>query len=412
MNNFIEYGIISSEKDALKKYTELELSKLRYLKYDLKKKLVISNNTVITTINVHPVDRLCYGSCSYCYNNSYNYDKNFGQISEDRFENFLNEVQLVLNDNVAIKFTGGSCFLYDNIYSLIDIAKKYIRNLHVRFHADMMYSEIKYKQMLKVFDRLIDDDLVLTVSMYITTDYGSDTRYSKFLGISSDVIKKRAEYIVDTYGKYDKFQIELKININSETNKRKLLLELENVINKDCFVIYNPVRDLKYTPTIKQLKDVVDSIEAVYNTKVVYWREVVVVNDLVRKKIKSNKTFNHVFLKTKYGDYMYSPYYFDCPGYINATGVSSNKYLPCFIGYLEEDSVSETLRYSYSPDSEHYKKFLELPNECKDCKLAAVCVRCMVRRHMLPCYSVPALKWWEYYIWSKKLLEEDYHVYI
>lgn len=412
MNSFVEHGIISNKKEALKKYSESELSKLRYLRYDLKKKLVISNDTIITTINVHPVDRLCYGSCSYCYNNSYNYDKNFGQISKDRFEKFLAEVQPFLSDSVAIKFTGGSCFLYNDIYSLIDIAKKYIKNLHVRFHADMMYDDTTYERMLTVFDKLINDDLILTVSMYITTDYGSDTRYSKALNISSDTIKKRAEYVVDTYGKYDKFQIELKININYETDKKRLLLELENIVDKNCFIIYNPTRDLKYTPTIVQLKDIVDSIENIYNTKVIYWREVVIINKLVQQKIKSNKTFNHVFLKTKYGDYIYSPYYFDCPGYINATGVSSNKYLPCFIGYLEEDSVLDTLKYPHSPESEHYRKFLELPNECKKCKLAAVCMRCMIRRHMLPCSSTPALKWWEYYIWNKKFLEEDYHVYI
>ncbi|GEM_PF-3886672 len=412
MNSFVEYGIISNEKDILNKYTNLELNKLKYLRYDLKKKLVAQDDTVITTINVHPVDRLCYGSCNYCYNNSYYYDKNFGKISPERFEKFLTEIQPWLSDDVAIKFTGGSCFLYNNIYDLINIAKKYIKNLHVRFHADLMYDEVKYNEVLGIFDRLVDDNDILTVSMYITTDYGSDTRCSKYLNINSDTIKKRAEHIVDTYGNYNKFQIELKININSETDEKRLLSELEKIVNKNCFIIYNPVRDLKYTPSIKQLKNIVDTIEKVYSTKVIYWREVAIVNDLLYKKVNSNKTFNHVFIRTKQNDYLYSPYYFDCPGYINATGISSNKYLPCFIGYLEEDTISKTLRYSHPIDSDHYKKFLELPDECKNCKLTAICMRCMIRRYMIPCSVVPALKWWEYYIWDKKLQEEDFHVYI
>ena len=412
MNSFTEYGIISDNPNALSKYTEAELSQLKYLKYELKKKMTMQDDTIITLINIHPVDRLCYGTCTYCYFNNYPIDKNFSKISNERFEKFLNEIKHVLNDSVAIKFTGGSCFLYDNLYSLIDIAKKYIKNLHVRFHADLMYDEVTYKRALEILDKLIDDDKVLTVSMYITIDFGSDTRYSNILNIDSNTIKKRAEYIVDTYGKYDKFQVELKTNISTETDKNKLLYELENSINKKCFIIYNLVRDPKYTPSIKHLKDIILSIEKNYETKVIYWREIVILNDKSRQKLKNNDIFNHVFLKTKYNDYMYSPYYIDCAGYISTTGISSNKYLPCFIGYLEEDTILETLKYSHSPNSEHYKKFLELPNECKKCKLAAVCMRCMIRRHMLSCSKLPALKWWEYYIWSKKVSEKDYHIYM
>lgn len=412
MNVYTEYGIISDDHNALSKYTESELNEFKYLKYKLKKKMTTQDDTIITLINIHPVDRLCYGTCSYCYFNSYHVDKNFGRISNERFEEFLNKIKHILNDSVSIKFTGGSCFLYDHIYDLINIAKKYIKNLHVRFHADLMYNETTYKRALEVLDKLIDDDRVLSVSMYITIDFGSDTRYSRILNISSDTIKKRAEYIVDTYGKYDKFQVELKTNISTETDKNKLLYELENFIDKKCFIIYNLVRDLKYTPSIKHLKNIIDSIEKIYETKVIYWREIVILNDTSRKKLKNNDIFNHVFLKTSLGDYMYSPYYIDCAGYISTTGISSNKYLPCFIGYLEEDTISETLKYSHSPDSEQYKQFLELTDECKKCKLAAVCMSCMFRRPMLPCSKLPALKWWEYYIWSKKVLEKDYHVYM
>ena len=57
MNSFVEYGIISNEKNILNKYTNLELNKLKYLRYDLKKKLITQDDTVITTINVHPADR-------------------------------------------------------------------------------------------------------------------------------------------------------------------------------------------------------------------------------------------------------------------------------------------------------------------------------------------------------------------
>jgi hypothetical protein len=405
MNIYDKVGLIS--KQPIDNIDE----NLHLIRYENKKSIVQMSNKYkkIKTINVHPVGRICYGSCSYCYNTYYPYTHfSDGYLTQERFDNFLKESYNFFEDPVLFKFTGGSCFLYDDLYLLFNIAKKYVSKLHLRFHADLMYPEDVYQKVLQLFNRLNKDNDIGSIKMYVTTDYGSDTRFAKKINITTKDIRKRVIEIIRLFGYEEKFQIEVKINLNKYTNIDVMHEHITQVYSLPCWIVYNPVRHLEYSPSLEQLQNQINSIDEKYNTHVVYWREKVIINDLVQKALenKSENTFNTIFQRVNDNVLLYNPYYFDCPGYIVSTGISPTKYLPCFIGYIEEDTFEDSM--TLRKDHELYDSFLNLTDECKQCNLVGVCMRCMLRRQLLPCSKTPALKYWEKYIWDSKVKQKDY----
>ncbi len=369
----------------------------------------------VKTINIHPVGRTCYGSCMYCYNTYYPYTSfSDGYLTEEMLDSFLKELKEkeLLSDNVLFKFTGGSCFLYDNLYKLFNVIKKYIKNVNLRFHADLMYPENVYQNVLQLFDKLNNDMDICSVKMYITTDYGSDTRYAKHINIRSQDIIRRAEEIVSLFGCYQKFQIELKTNINFYTDEKILISSFEKMVDKNCWLVYNPVRHEQYSPSVNQLQNIINLLDNIFETKIVYKREKIIKTKYFKKMEQINKrdlSLYTIYNKIDENIYLYFPFYFDCPGYTISTGISPNGYIPCFIGYFNEKNLEDSMKMT--KNNKDYYNFFNNPTECTTCEYLGICMRCMLRKHILPCSIQPSLKLWEKYIWECKI-KERYNYWI
>lgn len=401
------FGLISNQK-----INENVLNpQLPFLRYKNKEQLVqlpISFKK-LKTLFIHPVGRMCYGSCAYCYNKYYPFEHfSDGRISEKQFEKFLQESSPYYDEDILFKFTGGSCFLHDNLYMFFDLIKKYTKKVNLRFLVDMMYPEHIYNNMIDMFYKLNKDPDINSVKFYISTDYGSDTRFAKNIGVTSVDVKRKALELINLFSNESKFRVEVKVNINSETDVNRMRYELDPVTEQNCFVIYNPVRHIEYSPSIELLTKCVESIEQDYETNVIYWREKIIMNDFAKKILADGKenTLTTFFKRVDENTIQYSPYYFDCPGCIVSSGLTPSSYISCLLGYIESDNFLGSVEYS--KENKTSKSFLGLTEECRNCNLVGICMRCMMRRELLPCSKLPVLKFWENYIWENKVQKQQY----
>lgn len=394
--------------DILTEFNNLDKTKLDFLanmKYETKKNIAMRETNNIKTIFIHPVNKYCLGSCEYCYLNALdNHDKQqFDNLTIDRLDNFLSEIKpyLSTNGDLLFKFSGGSCFLHKDIYGLINICKKYDKKANIRFMADLLFSKTVYNRTVDILWQLQQDEDIKTVTLYISVDFGSDTRYSKYINIDSNEVKRRAEEIIDTFGHYSKFRIELKTNFSKYTDVDIMIAETKKFENKNCWLIFSPVRDSEYSADIKLAEKIMTELENNFNLEVLYMREILISNNYAKSFCLDMDNLDTSYIKLDKGLYIFNPHYSDCPGYLISSGVSTDKYLACYIGYLEEDNIKDTLMLK--ENNENYNKFINLPDECNDCEFLGVCNRCVPRRKMLSCNNIPLLKWWEKYIWEKRI---------
>lgn len=377
---------------------------IKYLRHEIKVKQAEEDyDKYIKEINITPVDKFCYGSCNYCYYNNH-IDKEKIELTPERLDTYFKKIQSYLHKDILYKFTGGSCFLHSDIMSLLSVCKKYAvdDSLCFRFHADLIYPQEYYNKMLDVLTQLCSWDIVKKIELYITVDFGSETRNSNTLNLTYKDILNRANEVVNLFSKYEKIQIELKTNYNDKTNLKVLLEKYEEYYYKNVWLISNPVRDLNFSPSVKKLLKIINETEDRYKTNIVYARQYVVCNEKVNKAMINNSVMFDMSIETlDDGIYYLSKYSSDCIAFRHSFGITSKSYLSCFTGYLE--STEEENITKITPKCNNYEKFITLTDECLACDLVGVCMRCNLRRHSLSCNNVPSLKLWETFLWDKKV---------
>lgn len=353
-------------------------------------------------INIHPVGCTCEGSCPYCYQAYLNInDKlNIQYLNLDVYEKYIQKIQAYMIDEPELRIGGGSFLLYPYLDDMINITLKYFKKINLFFHVDFTCNEFLYNMFLQNIKNFIKNKQIKQINLYISVDFGSDTRHSLYNNITSLDIKQRAKQQLDLFENEEKIKIIYKTNINKNTDIESFIKECKEMIDRKCYIMYNPVRHKLYTPSIQYFKKVIGEIEKTFGNSIpIYVKEMILNSDYVQHNLKNDEFKISLFELDAYV-YLLDYVEVDCRSAIHTIGISTTGYSTCPAGLLNTSDENNMLKITNTIP--YYNEFITPYPDCLKCNLYGICNACNIKKYIvMGCDSV--FKYWQYYMWIQKI---------
>lgn len=391
-----EYGLIYEEGKDISEYLNDDV---KFLSWELKKRLLQKKSRKVIKLVYHPVGTHCLGDCEFCFNHG----KNVSYMKPGR----VSEVFKILEDNNLLHetgirvmdFTGGEAPLHPKIKDIIEetIQNNFNRGftdpIDARFTVAFMLNDRMFNNFVNLLEELINDNRIKSVHISMSIDPGTIARRSSALHLDEIKLRERTEYLLNKFKEHlgKKFSAIIRLGISRTFDPARLDEELKKLSKYDCeFILYTIYdKSMENTP--------VGLFTSAYEICLQHFQYYCYDNQNIlsfsNKPLEKGNNLDHLgktfLLELEPG--IYRQFNHKCGSFSQQVHFDQEYFYTCWFGNGDKEENVKSAFFLNS-ENEFHKLFINLPDQCRQCDVVAFCSLCGQRRHILNCEAMPNVK--------------------